>query len=112
MKACPICGRLYPLVCLAADATPLLLVSSFALLFFAYHPYAEAYHSYLASNHTPANMEDIIIAARVTHTLPWTVEVALRETFDAYHFWLTATLALAGIAAWLIFRMALRPRTT
>ena len=106
-----ICGHLYPFVCLAADATPILLASSFALLFFAYHPYADFYHSQLAANPTAANIEDILSAARVTHNLPWTVRVALQETFDAYHFWLTSTLALAGIAAWLIFRMTLRRRT-
>jgi hypothetical protein len=103
-----ILGRLYRLVCLAADATPILLASSFALLFFAYHPYAKAYHAYLNSSQMAANPEDIVIAAGVTHMLPWSVRVSLTETFDAYHLWLVITFVLAAVAVWLIFRMTVR----
>jgi hypothetical protein len=103
-----ILGRLYGLVCLAADATPILLASSFALLFFAYHPYAKAYNAYLNSGQTAANPEDIAIAAGVTHRLPWSVQMTLNETIDAYHLWLVITLVLAAVAVWLLFRMTVR----
>jgi hypothetical protein len=104
-----ILGRLYRLVCLAADAAPIFLASSFALLFFAYHPYAKAYKTYLASTgQMPANPEDIVIAAGVTHMLPWSVQTTLNETIDAYHLWLVITLVLTAVAVWLIFRMIVR----
>ncbi len=105
-------GRLYRLVCLAADATPVLLACSFALLFFTYHPYARAYKSYLTSTgQVPANPEDIVIAAGVTHMLPWSAQTTLNENLDAYHFWFALTALLSVLGLFLLYRMLPRRRT-
>jgi len=106
-----ILGRLSRVVCLAADATPVLLASSFVLLFFANHPYAQAYKAYLTSaGQMPANPEDIVIAAGVAHLLPWSVQTTLNETFDAYHFWLAIIALLAVLGLSLLYRMLPRHR--
>ena len=106
-----ILGRLCRVVCLAADATPVLLASSFVLLFFANHPYAQAYKAYLTSaSQMPANPEDIVIAASVAHLLPWSVQTTLNETFDAYHFWLAIIALLSVLGLFLLYRMLPRRR--
>lgn len=75
-------GRFYRLVCLAADVAPSVLVLSFALLFFAYRPYAHPFQN--------ASPDDLIAAATVAHQLPRSVGLAVSDIFyihTRYYFW-------------------------
>lgn len=99
-------GRFYRFVCLAADAAPLVLAFSFALLFFAYHPYSHPLQN-------AANMEDMMAAANVAHALPRTVWIFVSDTFyirSHYYFWVGLTSALSLIALFLLYRMTMKKR--
>jgi hypothetical protein len=105
-------GRSYRLVCLAADFAPLLLAASFALLFFAYHPYAKFYSAPEQLNGTLKDIPAFYNFVGVTHNLPPPVEIFVRETLrihSDYFLWLTFTAALSALALFLLVRL-LRPR--
>jgi hypothetical protein len=98
-----ILGRFYGFICLFTDAAPILLALSFALLFFAYHPYAA-----FASNPQIAtgDMQDFFAIARVTHSLPKPVGAFLFsfQSDRHYYFWLSFTTLLSAAALFLIYR--------
>lgn len=99
-----ILGRFYGLVCLAADVAPIVLVLSFALLFFAYRPYAHPFQN-------AASRDNLIAAATVTHQLPQTVGLFVFDSFfvhGRYYFWVGLTSALSLITLFLLYRMALK----
>jgi hypothetical protein len=98
-----ILGRMYGVVCLAADAAPVALALSFALLFYAYHPYAHPFQN-------AATPEDMMAAAGVAHTLPMTARfLVLRlEIESGVYFWTAFTVVLCLLAAFLLVRMVAR----
>jgi len=94
-------GRLYRLVCLAADAAPVALVLSFALLLFLYHPYAHPFQNV-------QSREDLIAASRAAFELPRAVWLVLFDTIythGRYYFWVGLTSALSLVLFLLLFRM-------
>ncbi len=99
-------GRFYRFVCLAADIAPIVLVLSFALLFFAYHPYAHPFES-------GTTQEQMLAAAGVAHTLPRKLGQFVFNVFyinRRYYFWVGLTSALSLITLFLLYRMALKKR--
>ena len=96
-----ILGRLYRVVCWAADAAPILLLCSFALLLVAYHPYAN-----LLQN--GASREDILAAAIVAGTLPRPVGILVFNLLYArsrYYFWMGLTAVLSAVVLVLLYRI-------
>lgn len=96
-----ILGRLYRLVCLAADVAPIVLVFSLALLFFTYHPYAHSFQN-------ATSREDLKAAVAVTHQLPLTVWIFVSDFFyihGRYYFWVGLTSVLSLVLFLLLFRM-------
>ncbi len=103
-----ILGRLYGFVCLMADAAPVLLALSFALLFFVYHPYARFYST---SELTNGNPEVVFSVVGVTHSFPRTVGAFLYErilVYRSYYLWLACTALLSTLALFLVYRMLRR----
>lgn len=101
-----ILGQLYRLVCLAADVAPVVLVLSFALLFFAYRPYAHPFEN-------APSRQDLWAAAAVPHVLPRSVGVADFDFFyihGRYYFWVGLTSALSLIALFLLYRITMKKR--
>ena len=96
-----ILGRFYRLVCLAADVAPIALVFSFALLSFAYWPYA---HSFQNST----SRDDLIAAATVAHALPRSVGLFVFNSFcvhGRYYFWVGLTAILSLVLFFLVYRL-------
>jgi hypothetical protein len=108
------CGVLPVLCSFAADIAPPLLLFACVVLFVAYHPYARAYQSYFqapAPSVDTQSMEDLASAAFVPHALPQTVELALQSENLRYYAWLSATVGLSMLAAFLLYRMWSQQRT-
>jgi hypothetical protein len=99
----------YTFFCRIADFGPLLLFISSAALFFVYHPYAQAYKSYLSHPSLP-DMDSLFVAAWVTGFLP--PELRWYSDHADTIFWTTVTLVLTLVAALLIFRMVTREIVT
>lgn len=96
-----ILGRFYRLVCLVADVAPIVLVLSFALLFFAYRPYAHPFQN-------GATRDDLIAASTVAHQLPNSVGLFVFDSFyihGRYYFWVGLTGVLSLALLFLIYRM-------
>lgn len=86
-----ILGRSFRLVCLAADVAPIVLVLSFALLFYTYRPYAHLFQN-------ARSREDLMSAVVVAHQLPLTVWLFVSDSFyvrGRYYFWVGLTSALS-----------------
>lgn len=101
-------GRLYRLVCLAADAAPVALVLSFALLLFVYHPYAHPFQNV-------QSREGLIAATRVAFELPRAVWLVLFDTIythGRYYFWVGLTGLLPLLVFFLIYRMVPKHRNS
>src|SRR5262249_54044063 len=94
-------GRVYRVVCWAADAAPILLLSSFAVLLVAYHPYASPLPS-------SASLEDIVAAARVTSSLPRPIGIFVFNLLymrSHYYFWIGLTAVLSAVVLVLLYRL-------
>lgn len=107
-------GWLLTLSSLTVELAPLLLLFATATLFFAYHPYAQVYQSYLERGRPLPNaeaMESFLSAAMVAHVLPETIEQTVQSPHGTYLLWLSATVLLSMLAALLIYRMLPRRRT-
>lgn len=103
-------GWLLKLSSLTVELAPLLLLFAATTLFFAYHPYAQVYRSYLErpdSLLSAEAMENFLSAAFVVHVVPETIA----EPQGTYLLWLSATVVLSMVAILLIYRMRPRHRT-
>ena len=95
-----ILGRFYRVVCWAADAAPILLLCSFALLLVAYYPYASRLQN-------GASREDIVAAAMVTGALPRPVGILVFNLLyirSRYYFWMGLTAVLSAVVLALLYR--------
>ncbi|HKD49235.1 MAG TPA: hypothetical protein VKB90_00460 [Candidatus Acidoferrum sp.] len=101
-----ILGRFYRVVCWVADAAPIVLLCSFALLLAAYHPYANPLL-------TSASREDIFAASRVSGALPRPLAVFVFNLLyirSRYYFWLGSTAILSAVLLVLLYRMVSKRR--
>jgi hypothetical protein len=95
------------------DLAPMLLLFATVTLFLAYHPYALVYQSYLERADQLPNaeaMESFLSIAIVAHVWPETIEQTIRPPQGTYVLWLSATVLLSALGAFLMYRM--RPRRT
>jgi hypothetical protein len=91
----------------------MLLLFATVTLFLAYHPYALVYQSYLERADQLPNaeaMESFLSIAIVAHVWPETIEQTIRPPQGTYVLWLSATVLLSALGAFLMYRM--RPRRT
>lgn len=101
-------GQFYRLVCLAADSAPIVLVLSFAMLFYAYRPYAHPFQN-------APSREDLFNAATVAHQLPSTVGLFVFDFLHIhgrYYFWVGLTGVLSLLVFFLIYRMVPKHRSS
>lgn len=105
-------GWLLTVSSVAVELAPLLLLFATVTLFFAYHP-SLVYQSYLERGDQLPNaeaMESFLSAAMVAHMWPETIEQTIRPPQGTYVLWLSATVLLSMLAAFLIYRMLPRRR--
>lgn len=106
-------GWLLTVSSVAVELAPLLLLFATVTLFFAYHPYAMVYQSYLERGDQLPNaeaMESFLSAAMVANMWPETIEQTIRPPQDTYVLWLSATVLLSILDAFWIYRMLPRRR--
>jgi hypothetical protein len=101
-------GQFYRLVCLAADFAPIVLVLSFAMLFYAYRPYAHPFQN-------APSREDLFNAATVAHQLPSTVGLFVFDFLHIhgrYYFGVGLTGVLSLLVFFLVYQMVPKHRNS
>jgi hypothetical protein len=95
-------GKAYAFFCRTADVAPLLILALSAILFFVYHPYAQAYNNYLSHKWLP-DIDSMFVLGWVARAVP---SVFMQNRFEAaLIFWAVVTVGLTLVVVFVSFRM-------
>jgi len=101
-------GNLCSLACFTADIAPMLLLFSCVALFWTYHPFAQAYSSYMTMDPASMNSDDFAAFAGtvlVSEAIPNAIRFIQQPILRTYYAWLTLTTLLCLTLMYFVFRM-------